>query len=137
MTPGPAFVLQLFANLVSCFSIWVSYLSSSSFSLETAITFLRERYKVKQRKVGPKREWQMWKCHRSHEGLSTPFYTLRFWTAPVLPRARYASTQQTSRSRRQKKYALSFSINPIFRRGFSKRTLLISNKIASHCRSAF
>ena len=102
VTPDPAFVLQMFANLVSCFSIWISYLSSSSFSLETTITLLRERYKVKQRKVGPKRERKMWKSHRSHEGLSTPFYTLRFWTAPVLPRARYASTQQTSRSRRQK-----------------------------------
>ena len=62
----------------------------------------------------------MWKCHRSHEGLSTPFYTLRFWTAPVLPRARYASTQQTSRSRRQKNMHSVLASIPSLEGGFQK-----------------
>ena len=136
VTPDPAFVLQMFANLVSCFSIWISYLSSSSFSLETAITLLekgirwsKERLEQKEngkcgKVIGVMRACQPHFTHSDSGQLL--FYLVQ--DMPALNKLQGAEG---------KKYALSFSINPIFRRGFSKRTLLISNKIASHCRSAF
>lgn len=65
----------------------------------------------KSRELRPKEEVQLqtYKCYEAYRSrvgpsLSTPFYTdmIFFLDRPILPRARYASTQQTSWSRNKK-----------------------------------
>ena len=88
-------------------------LSLSSFSLETAVALLQESYTVKKEMLRDRKENGKCTNVTNHTGvggdLSAPFSTdtvLFFWTGTVLPCARYASTQQTSRSRKQSLFSL-------------------------------
>lgn len=86
----------------------------------TVVALLRESCTVKQRKVeGLKRERKMCKCCGPWAScrpvnliFDTLIYIYFFWTGPVLPLSSPTAVKKLRGA--EKKFALSFSINPIF-----------------------